>query len=141
MKEPPCWRTSLHGGHSGEFCDHAEGTLREMLEAAVAAGYHTFGVSEHAPRPEPFLYSEEIARGWTAEKVASDFARYTQAIQSLASEFADRLVVLRGFEAEVVPAEDYARKMRGFREQRLSDGSAAFDYFVGSVHYVESIQI
>src|SRR5438045_1413741 len=40
---PENWRVSLHGGHSGEFCDHAEGTLREILTAAVAAGYHTFG--------------------------------------------------------------------------------------------------
>ena len=23
------WKISLHGGHSGEFCEHAEGTLRE----------------------------------------------------------------------------------------------------------------
>jgi len=43
------WRVSLHGGHSGEYCDHAEATLREMLEAAVQYGYQTFGVSEHAP--------------------------------------------------------------------------------------------
>ncbi|HEX6202492.1 MAG TPA: histidinol phosphatase, partial [Thermoanaerobaculia bacterium] len=51
------WRVSLHGGHSGEFCDHATGTLAEVLEAAVAAGYAIFGVSEHAPRSDPrFLY-------------------------------------------------------------------------------------
>jgi len=58
------WKASLHGGHSGEFCDHAGGTLREMVEAAVAFGYRTFGVSEHAPRYEPrFLYAEERALG------------------------------------------------------------------------------
>jgi hypothetical protein len=42
-----------------------EGTLRDLLEAAVAFGYHTFGVSEHAPRgAERFLYEEEQKRGW-----------------------------------------------------------------------------
>src|SRR5215470_16175241 len=92
------WRVSLHGGHSGEFCDHAEGTLREILEAAVAAGYHTFGVSEHTPRSEDrFLYSEERARGWDVAKLIADFARYTAALPALVEEFADRLIVLRGF--------------------------------------------
>ena len=46
------WKTSLHGGHSGEFCEHASATLRELLEAAVEFGFDTFGVSEHAPRVE-----------------------------------------------------------------------------------------
>ncbi len=136
------WRVSLHGGHSGEFCDHAVGTLREMLQAAVAAGYHTFGVSEHAPRSEErFLYSEERARGWDVPKIQADFARYTAALPALVEEFADRLIVLRGFEAEVVPTADYVRQMRAFRGQRLPDGTPAFDYCVGSVHYVDEIQI
>jgi histidinol-phosphatase (PHP family) len=135
------WRVSLHGGHSGEFCDHAQGTLREMLEAAVTAGYHTFGVSEHVPRPDPFLYPEERARGWTAEKVADDFNRYTIAISALAEEFADRMVVLRGFEAEVVPTASYAAEIREIRGRTLPGGRPAFDYFVGSVHFVEEQQI
>lgn len=142
IPERPEWRVSLHGGHSGEFCDHAEGTLREMLEAAVTAGYHTFGVSEHAPRlEERFLYSEERALGWDLAKITDDFTRYRAAIQTLAQEFSDRLIVLRGFEAEVVPTAGYVRLMRGFREEKLPDGSPVFDYFVGSVHYVDELQI
>jgi histidinol-phosphatase (PHP family) len=136
------WRVSLHGGHSGEYCDHAEGTLRAMLEAAVKAGYHTFGVSEHAPRSaERFLYSKERALGWDVAKIEADFARYTAALPALVQEFADRLVVLRGFEVEVVPMADYAVRMRGYREQTRDDGSPAFDYCVGSVHYVDEHQI
>ena len=46
------YRVSLHGGHSGEFCNHAEGALRDTIEAAIAFGYHTFEVSEHARRDE-----------------------------------------------------------------------------------------
>jgi histidinol-phosphatase (PHP family) len=133
---------SLHGGHSGDFCDHAVGTLDEMLEAAIAAGYDTFGVSEHAPRGDArFLYPEEIALGWDVAKTENDFARYTQAIQAAAEKFAPRLIVLRGFEAEIVPRDSYAARMRRYREQMLSDGAPAFDYFVGSVHFVEEIQI
>jgi histidinol-phosphatase (PHP family) len=136
------WRVSLHGGHSGEFCDHAEHTLREILEAAVAADYHTFGVSEHIPRSESrFMYEEELRRGWDVTKIQADFARYTAALPELCAEFADRLIVLRGFEAEVIPTEGYAAQIRGYQEQQLPDGRPAFDYFVGSVHYVDEIQI
>jgi histidinol-phosphatase (PHP family) len=133
---------SLHGGHSGEFCDHADGTLEEILEAAVAAGYRTFGVSEHVPRSQArFLYSEERQRGWDVAKITADFARYAAALPALVEAFAARLTVLRGFEAEVVPTAEYVSLMRGYREQTLPDGSPAFDYFVGSVHYVDEIQI
>ncbi len=136
------WRVSLHGGHSGEFCGHADGTLREMLEAAVRYGYHTFGVSEHAPRVEErFLYPEEIAMGWTIEKIAADFDRYQAEVTALAQGFAERLVVLRGLECEVVPSDRYVSLMRSYRERRLPDGAPAFDYCVGSVHYVEELQV
>lgn len=136
------WKVSLHGGHSGEFCDHAEATLREMLEAAAAFGYHTFGVSEHVPRVEErFLYSEEIALGWTLEKIAADFERYKLALTPLAREFDDRLVVLRGIEYEVIPADRYVPLMRGYRESRLADGTPAFDYCVGSVHFIDDLAV
>jgi histidinol-phosphatase (PHP family) len=136
------WMVSLHGGHSGEFCDHAEGTLREMLTAAVAAGYQTFGVSEHVPRSEErFLYSEEREMGWDVAKLQADFVRYAAALPALVEEFADRLIVLRGFEIEVIPTADYVRQMQTYRVQTLADGTPAFDYFVGSVHFVNEMQI
>jgi len=141
-QESDRWRVSLHGGHSGEFCDHAEGTLRQMMETAVTANYHTFGVSEHVPRgAERFLYSEERARGWDLAKINADFERYATVVTPLAEEFADRLTVLRGFEAEVVPTDSYVEQMRGYRARTLPDGRPVFDYCVGSVHYVREHQI
>ena len=136
------WKVSLHGGHSGEYCDHAEGTLREMLDAAVAFGYHTFGVSEHAPRlGEQYLYDKELELGWTVGKIAEDFDRYIHALPALVEEYADRLTVLRGFEAEIVPPDSYAKIMRDYREMKLPDGSPAFDYMVGSVHFINGYSI
>lgn len=135
------WKVSLHGGHSGEFCDHAEGTLREILDAAVAFGYRAFGVSEHAPRlGAQYLYDRERELGWTVAKIESDFARYQTLLSELAAEYADRLTILRGFEAEVVP-DDYARIMRGYREAVSPDGRPAFDYMVGSVHFIHGHSI
>lgn len=130
------WKVSLHGGHSGEFCEHAASTLREVLEAAVAFGYQTFGVSEHAPRSEDrFVYSSEREKGYTLERLHSEFDAYTKALDTLAKEFEGRLVVLRGFEAEVVPTASYIEEMLGLRKRY------GFDFMVGSVHYVDEIQI
>jgi histidinol-phosphatase (PHP family) len=130
------WRISLHGGHSGEFCEHAEGTLRSVLEAAVAAGLTTFGLSEHAPRSEDrFLYPSERQQGFTVQRLRSDFDAYTVEAKALAREFADRIEILVGFEAEVVPSVSYADQMLAIREEY------ALEYMVGSVHYVGEIQI
>ena len=134
VREP--WRVSLHGGHSGEFCEHAAGRLREVLEAAIAAGYHTFGVSEHAPRSEcRFLYDSEKEKGFTVGRLQRDFEAYAEAVHELSEQFAGRLVVLRGFEAEVVPAQGYQQEMLGYNQR------FGFDYMVGSVHYVDEISI
>ncbi len=46
-----------------------------------------------------------------------------------------RLTVLRGFEAEVVPEAAWAPRMRALRQRHR------FDYVVGSVHYVDEVQI
>jgi len=126
----------LHGGHSGKFCEHAVGELQHVLEAAAAAGYHTFGVSEHAPRSqERFLYATEREKGYDIPRLHTDFEAYARAIDRLAGEFADRLVVLRGFEAEVIPTSGYREEMLGIRER------FGFDYMVGSVHYVDETSI
>ncbi len=134
MADP--WRISLHGGHSGEFCEHAEGTLRAVVEAAVAGGLATFGLSEHAPRSEDrFLYPSERQKGFTVDRLQSDFEAYVAEAKSLAEEFSDRIEILVGFEAEVVPTASYADEMLAIREKH------ALEYTVGSVHYVGEIQI
>ena len=79
--------------------------------------------------------------GWTLAKVQDDFERYCEILPKLTEEFADRLVILRGFEAEVVPTDSYLSWMQGYRAKILSDGSPLFDYCVGSVHYVDEMQI
>lgn len=130
------WMVSLHGGHSSEFCEHAQSTLDEMIEAAIAAGYHTFGVSEHAPRyEERFIYPSEREKGYTLERIHSEWTAYTSAVFSAADRYADRITVMRGFEAEVIPAASYADKMLGLRAEHR------FDFMVGSVHYVDERSI
>lgn len=130
------WKVSLHGGHSGEFCDHARGTLEQVLEAAVAQGFATFGVSEHAPRYEDrFLYPEERALGWDVPRLLEMFEAYCAECARLQQAFEGRLTVLRGFEAEVVPSGSWLERMQALRRAH------GFDFVVGSVHHVGDIQI
>ncbi len=124
------WKVSLHGGHSGEYCEHAQGTLRETVEAAVAWGYRIYGLSEHAPRPQPFLYNSEIDKGYDADRLESDFEAYASESLRLQREFDGRITLLRGFEAEVVPRQSYVERMLELRRE------FRFDFMVGSVHYV-----
>ncbi len=128
-KQP--WKVSLHGGHSSAYCDHAHSTLRELIEAAIAFGYTTFGVTEHAPRVEEHrLFEEERAMGWDIPHLDHIFEQYAAELRSLQDEYADRITILRGFEAEVIPEANYVEVMRGYAERYQ------FDYMVGSVHWV-----
>lgn len=130
------WKVSLHGGHSGEYCDHAVGTLREVIEAAIAKGFKTYGISEHVPRHgEQYVYVNERERGWTLEKIKADFEAYGKAIFELAEEYSGRITILRGYEIEVVPHDCYAEIMLDYRNR------FRFDYMVGSVHYLHDISI
>ena len=97
------WKVSLHGGHSGEFCDHATGTLREVIEAAIACGFETYGISEHAPRHgERYRYANERDLGWTLEKILADFEAYGNAVFSLAEEYINTHYDFARYEIEVV---------------------------------------
>lgn len=135
-REAPGWKVSLHGGHSGAYCDHASGTLREVLEAAVAAGYDTFGVTEHAPRRgEHLLYDEEVAMGWDLARLETNFEAYARDVRELSEEFDGQLTVLRGFECEAAPRANYPEIMLGLRKR------FDFEYMVGSVHHVDDLMI
>lgn len=131
----PHWRASLHGGHSGQFCDHAVGSLREVLDAAVEARMAVFGVSEHAPRSRAELvYREEVARGWDVGTLREMFDAYDLECAALVAEYADRLTVLRGFEIEVAPRDGWLDEMTTLRAR-------GFDFVVGSVHHVDDVLI
>lgn len=125
---------SFHGGHSGEFCRHASGSLAEVLESAVARGFGVYGVSEHAPRERvEDLYSDE--RDLLPVDLARIFQAYVERATRLREEFADRLEVLVGFETEVVPPDSWLESMQALR------AGSSFDYLVGSVHHVEGFGI
>lgn len=122
----------MHGGHSREYCDHASSPLRDMLDRAVELGMTVFGMSEHCPREEDrYRYDTEREMGWDVARLQANFETYAEESRKLVGEYADRIMLLRGFEIEMVPPEGYAERMRHFREVH------AFDYMVGSVHHLD----
>ncbi len=127
---------SLHGGHSGEFCEHASGTLRETIEAAATAELRVYGLTEHAPRSDArFLYDSERAKGYDVERLHEEFEAYSRESLRLQRHMRGSLEILRGFETEAVPASSYLESMLALRREHK------FDYLVGSVHHVRDIPI
>jgi histidinol-phosphatase (PHP family) len=120
---------SYHGGHSGEFCGHAKGQLAAVVSAAVAAGFSTYGLSEHAPRyRREHLYPEE--QNLAPDDLVALFRRYVQTALELRERHEKELELLIGFETEALPVENWAETMLLLRR------SAPFDYIVGSVHSI-----
>lgn len=133
MTEPAAWRMSFHGGHSGEFCEHAAGRLEELVVAAIDAGMRAFGISEHMPpsRPED-RYTDEVAAGLEVSLMQERFRRYaTETVPDLQARYGDRIALLLGMETEVLPPGRYPEVVQQMREQ------LGLQYVVGSVHHID----
>jgi len=130
----PVMRVSVHGGHSGEFCCHAGDTLEGVVRAYIDRGFAWFGLTEHMPPPDNrFLYPDEIAAGFDAEKLYDRFARYMAAARHLQRKYADAARILVAFETEAYTgAPAFAAALRRTFHP---------DYIVGSVHHVNDIPI
>lgn len=90
-----------------QFCD-GKSTAREMIESALARGFLSLGISSHAPQIiEP-------------EYGMRDEPGYIRHIQELQKEYADRLRIRLGVEADFEGTFD----------------RPAYDYIIGAVHYV-----
>ncbi len=122
-------RISLHGGHSGQFCDHARDTLAEIVAAYHAAGFECVGLTEHMPPFEDTgLYPDEVELGRTAEWMQARFADYVTEARRLEREYRGRMRILVGMESEWYPG--CAPWVAQLREKY------GLDYVVGSVHHV-----
>lgn len=125
---------SYHGGHSGEFCRHAKGQLSAVVEAAIAAGFTSYGLSEHCPRYQlEHLFPDEV--GLQPGDLQQLFASYVRTATELRDRHREQLELLIGFETESLPVSRWAATMRELR------ASAPFDYMVGSVHSLGDVWI
>jgi histidinol-phosphatase (PHP family) len=125
-------RVSIHGGHSGQFCSHAENTLEEVIRAYIAKGYAWVGITEHMPPlSDDFMYIEERRSGYQADTLLDRFGQYMAEGRRLQQKYAGQLEILLGFETEAYTgAIDFARRL--INQYRP-------DYILGGIHHVADI--
>jgi histidinol-phosphatase (PHP family) len=123
---------SIHGGHSGQFCSHAENTLEEVIQAYIAKGYAWVGITEHMPPlSDRFMYVEEREAGFNETSLAQRFEKYMAEGRRLQKKYAGQLTIFLGFETEAYTgAIDYARQLIGQYRP---------DYTLGGIHHVADI--
>lgn len=125
-------RVSVHGGHSGQFCNHARDTLEEVVQAYFDQGFAWVGLTEHMPPPDDlFLYPEERRAGLDAAAMAERFDRYITEARRLRRDFDGRFEILVGFETEDTTGA------LALAETLIA--RYAPDYIVGSVHHIDDI--
>ncbi len=105
-------------------CKHARGSEREYIEAAIAAGLNTLGFSDHVPCP----FKDGFVSGIRMPMEQAE--EYVTTLRALQQEYADRIRILIGFEAEYMP--DY------FDEQIALFDKLGIDYMIMGQHFLTS---
>lgn len=78
------------------LCRHATGTEREYIEAAIKAGMHTLGFSDHIPLPPGYDYGRIMGVRMRSEEAWE----YVSTLKALRDEYKNDIRILIGFEGE-----------------------------------------
>lgn len=116
--------------HTHHFrCGHADGNIREYIEAGINAGLDVIGISDHTP-----YFGSPSEHAFPKIAMAkSELAHYVEEVLSLKQEYAGKIDVLLGIESDYFPehAELYRTALSAY----------PFDYIIGSVHSVKGVSI
>ncbi|NEW08541.1 histidinol-phosphatase [Paenibacillus sp. SYP-B3998] len=117
----------LHTHH--DRCGHAQDTIRDYIEAAIAGGLGVIGISDHSPY---FGSSEDQAQPLIA-MAKSEFPRYIEEVLQLKREYEGKIDVLLGVESDFFPefVDIYRQEYAKY----------PFDYIIGSVHLSGGVSI
>ena len=127
-------RVSVHGGHCGQFCSHANDSLDHVVDAYVGQGFAWVGITEHMPGARDSMVNpEERSEGLSALGTQERFAAYIEKCRKLQTERRAQIELFVAFEAEAY--SDY----EPFLEALLAKFRP--DYIVGSVHHVGDVPI
>ncbi|MGW8194104.1 MAG: histidinol-phosphatase [Desulforhopalus sp.] len=123
---------SVHGGHSGQFCNHAVNSLEEIIQCYIANRFVWVGITEHSPPiRDELLYPDQRDAGLTAEVLLEQFGEYMKECRRLQQKYHSKLSIFAAMEIETY---------RGYKDfvpyllERFRP-----DYIVGSVHFVNDI--
>ena len=101
-------------------CNHAEGTEREYIEQALRRNIRILGFSDHSPQ----VYDGYVSGFRMRPEQLED---YVATLRKLRSEYADRIEILIGLEAEYYPRY-FSRLMALIRPYHL-------DYLILGQHF------
>lgn len=107
-----------------QACGHAEGTVAQMVEAAVARGLTSIVLTEHLPLPHDLNEGGDFAPSPDA------FLRYAEEVRELAASTS--LNIILGAEADWMP-----HRPEDMELQEEVAGSAGVDVVLGSVHFID----
>ncbi|MBW7887522.1 MAG: histidinol-phosphatase HisJ [Bacteroidetes bacterium] len=103
------------------LCKHADGTIEDYIQHAVAIGLHEIGISDHSPMPDH----------WDGEVRMNEeqfWNEYKPAVFALQEKYKDNIKVKFGLEGDFFPGtEQWVKEFLSKNE---------FDYVLGSVHYL-----
>ncbi|KAI4169867.1 MAG: hypothetical protein LQ343_005417 [Gyalolechia ehrenbergii] len=123
-----------HHSHSGQFCAHAQDTLEGVVKTAIEKNMQVFALTEHMPREKQDMYPEEIAAGYSEEKLFDIFSDYYIEALRLQRKYASELNILIGTEIDWIRPSS-----KNFIENLFT--TFQLQLFVGSVHHVHGIPI
>ncbi len=120
---------SVHGGHSGEFCQHATDSLEALVKTYIQKGFTWVGLTEHMPPVnDAFRYPDEVAADLSAKHLYDRFAAFIRTARRLKARHANEIQLLVGMETETYCGTiDWINTLVDTFEP---------DYLVGSVHHV-----
>ncbi len=127
-------RVSIHGGHSGQFCLHAEDSLESIIQQYIDLKFSWVGITEHIPPPTNALrYPDQADAGLSSSFLTGQFDLYIQECTRLKQKYSHRIKLYLGFETET---------WTGYKEQvNTLLKKYKPDYIVGSVHHVDDMGI
>lgn len=103
------------------LCHHAKGEPTEYVATAIQKGLREMGFSEHCPMPR------DDFDDW--HMYSRDVEQYFQKLDKAQADHPD-FTIRRALEVDYIPGlEDWIRGL-----QKLAD----WDYFIGSVHYLDN---
>ncbi|KAK9466360.1 polymerase/histidinol phosphatase-like protein [Lipomyces arxii] len=122
-----------HHSHSGDYIQHANDHLDDVIESVIAKGFKSFCMTEHIPRNDRSdLYPEELEM--SLDDLESNFDKFYHHARELQAKYANTITLLVGFEVDYI-RPNYSNLIKSLQLKYK------FDLFIGSLHHVHEIPI
>jgi histidinol-phosphatase (PHP family) len=123
---------SVHGGHSGQFCNHATDSLEEIVQFYIAKEFTWVGITEHTPAiSDELLYPDQREAGLTPEFLLNRFEDYMKECRRLQKKYSSEIKIFAAMEIETYSGY---QEFIPYLINRFQP-----DYIVGSVHFVNDM--